>query len=197
MRKKIIVFAGFILMTVGFSMFQCSCKQDYTLDSVDMIPLRITEKEAETLIGIVSSPRYFNYRNIYRQDEIATISFDSLAIIVNINYVWSSPYNETFFKMPVTREKIIDIIITSNKNYNANYPAGSNLKGIISVWHSGIYDFSTIDAVLKELSVVPSPLYYMFNTPPETEEIHDLTIIFRTDRKRIVTTTVKNVKILK
>ena len=198
MRKKIIVFAGFILMTFVFSMFRCTCKTDHTLDSINARLCRITERETWSMTV------NFTFENIYRldeygyycQDDIISIAFDSLAIDVRTNYTASNNYNTSLAMVKQTHERVIDIVIISNKNYNANYPAGSNLKEIISVWSFDTF-IRTIDAMLESVSNVPDYGYYMFNIPPETEEIHDITIIYRTDRKRVLIDVIQNVKILK
>jgi len=181
MRKKITVFAGFILMTVGFSMVNFSCRaKKYDLESISVSLWRATGLRADGS---------FIYDPVYNPNGITAITFDSLAISVSGNYTNSNSLSWE----PLRRskhEKVIDIIITSNKNYNAKYPAGSNLKGIMSA------NGKTIDAMLKYYSNVPPDPFYTFNTPPETEEVHDITFIYRTKKQKFIDV-IKNVKILK
>ena len=187
MKKKVVVFAGFILIIMGFSTVHFSCeKKKYDLTSIEAILKHI----------IVRADGDFDYEYIFNPNGITSIAFDSLLIDVEAVYEQSNSLSWEFLRKS-KYEKVTDIIITSNKNYNAQYPAGTNLKGIISAWaqytSSG---YGTIDAMLKYTSNLPYDVSYMFNTPPYTEEVHDITIIYKTKKQKF-STVVKNVKILK
>ena len=214
MRKKIIVFVGFILMTVAFSMFQCKKYNPpiYDLNSIDATLKRITGKEL--CQGDIHC--HLTLENIYSQEDTVSIAFDSLAMVVSTNYLYSYSFNRSmpgiqsaYAKSPPPDvcEKITDIIIISNKNYSTKYPAGSNLKGIISVRDNNNDIFSgntTIDEMIENLSLWNYSEYwrdshslYTFNIPPETEEIHEITIIYQTEKNQIHTAVLKNIMILK
>ena len=207
MKRKIIVFAGFILMTLIFSMFRCGCKPyNYSLDSIDAGLKRITG----THINTVYNYPYYALEDIYSQDDTVAIAFDSLAIEVWTKYSTVYAFNRNLpgiqsayaTSIRIIYEKITDIIITSNKDYSAEYPSGSNLKGLISVIHSLDMAAMTVDNMIEMFSLYDGwqwdySLLYTFNTPPDTEEVHDITIIYKTEKNQEFTAVVKNVKILK
>ena len=205
MRKKIIVFAGFILMTVGFSMLWCSCQSNFGLNSIDANLKRITGIKTSSAD---SNWHYFDFEDIYNQDDTIFVVFDSLAIEVKTNYhqLTRAFIREILMMENIESqnfEKVTDIIITSNKNYNAKYPSGSSLKELISVRRShNVNDIMTVDNMIEESSHYDRwwyfpPLLYTFNTPPETEEVHDITIKYITEKRQMAIATVKNVMILK
>jgi len=216
MRKKIIVFAGFILMTVGFSMVQCRFggKEFHDLKSIDASLKRIVE--TSLFVDTIPDSHRLVLEDVHSQNNIVAIHFDSLAIEVKTNYskgyyVFNRNFPGiqsayAFGKTTEIYEKITDVIITSNKNYNTQYPAGSNLKDIITVgqkWSSSEYrvDVSTtIDTITKNRRVdywYESRLIYLFNTSPETEDVHEITIKYITEKNQVFTAVIKNVKILK
>jgi len=222
MRKKIIVFASFILMTFVFSMFRCGLfavkDEMYNLKSINASLKRITGTELR--VDTDSTTCYLVLEDIYNQNNIASIAFDSLAIMVKTDYYFASyAFNRNFpgiqsaYAIPPYHEiyeTVTDIIITSNKNYSGKYPAGSNLKEIVSIvpkWYSSncfVNEITTIDTIIKVFSLreygrgwYESQLLYLFNIPPETEEVHEITIKYITEKNQVFTAVVKNVKILK
>jgi len=210
MKKKVVVFAGFILMTLLFTIFRCGCeKYIYDLNSIETSLKCITG--TELYVDTMPDSRYFVLEDIYSQGDTVAIAYDSLAIIVKTNYSRLAAYNfyknlpgiqsAYAYKPYVYYENITDIIITSNKDYSNQYPAGSNLKKVISVNSHGyyVYNVKTIDEMIKDIS--PSweapHLLYTFNTPPETEDVHEITIRYKTEKNQVFSAVVKNVKILK
>ena len=207
MRKKIIVFAGFILMTVGFSMFHSSCKEKkYNIESLNAKLKHITGTK-------LSNDGFYELTMEDVADNIRTVSsvpYNSLAIEVRVKvYLVANHFNRNIpgissayaFTPPDTwYEKITDIIITSDKDYNSEYQAGTNLKNILSV-RKGTYKkdaISSIDEVLQNLYAGKNGmLLFTFDIPPETEEVHKITITFVTENNNVITTTLQNVKILK
>jgi hypothetical protein len=220
MRKKIIVFAGFILMTVVFSTFRCFCfggggDEFYDLKSIDANLKHVVG--TELWVDTVPYIHRLVLEDIYHQDDTISIAFDSLAIMVKTSY-YKLPrkFNGNIHGIQLAHatpsiliiyESITDIIITSNKNYNAKYPAESNLKEIITVgqdWSSSVcrvdenitLDSLTIDFPWRLNNGFPRMLY-LFNTPPDTEEVHEITIKYITEKGQMVSTVIKNIKILK
>ena len=211
MKRKVILFASFILMTGILSVFRCSCHHDYGLNSIDASLKRIIG--TELYVDTMPDSRYFILEDIYSQGDTVSIAFDSLVIMVETNYNMLShnfyrnfPGIQSAYATSVSEnyEKVMDITIFSNKNYNAEYPAGSNLKGLISA-HTGHYvtDCMTIDDMIEEVSWRDGwrwsgpPLLYTLNIPPETEEVHEITVRYRTEKNQIFSAVVKNVTILK
>ena len=208
MRKKVTVFAGFILMTFVFSMFRCGCNRDYGLNSIDASLKRITRTALDS-----DGDSYFVLKDVYNQADTVSIAFDSLAIEVKINYnLLSHNFNRNLpgiqsayaTSILYNYEKITDIIITSNKDYSVIYPAGTNLKIIVSVRGSYyVQGEKTVDDVIESGRIYgehksdPPPLLYTFDIPPETEEVHEITIKYITEKNQVFTAVIKNVKILK
>ena len=200
-------------MTAVFSIFCCEVKPEtYDFKSIDATLKRIIGKEL--CQGDIHC--HFVLEDIYSQDDTVAISFDSLAIVVSTMYSISYSFNRNmpgiqsvYAKSPPSDvcEKITDIIIASNKDYSVKYPAGSNLKGIISVRDNNNDVFvgnTTIDDMIENLSLWnfrefwrDAHLLYTFNTPPDTEKVHEITITYKTEKNQVHTTVIKNVMILK
>jgi hypothetical protein len=216
MRKKIIVFAGFILMMAVFSIFRCSCKEKkYNLESLNIKLKRITGTKLsnngsyELTMEDIADRRDDSYVS-YRGNG-TSVPYDCLAIEVSVKsvYLVANDFNRNIpgisLAYALTRpdtwyEKITDIIITSNKDYNFEYQAGTNLKNILSVRKNTHKKDATnsIGDVLQNLYARGGMyILFTFDIPPETEEVHEITIKYVTENGQIVSTVAKNVMILK
>ena len=144
--------------------------------------------------------------NIYTAIDTVKIRYDSLIIetsmqhylaqnniVNNIGiqpaYAWSKVKNY---------ERIDDIIITSNKDYNSEYPSGTNLSNILNI-RNGSYSVKaniSIAHFLQNFDTNNSEdVYYTFTIAPEFEDIHTITIKYITENNNVFETKVENLKI--
>jgi len=141
---------------------------------------------------------------ILPENGIAQIRYDSLRIqvtnetkivlnTIKIPFGIESAYA---FEVEENYELITDIAITSNQDYSNDYPAGTNLNDILTI-SSEYYQWPSIDDYLNNQIDLFGTLYFTFKVPPTTNQVHEITIRYTTEKNRIFAATVSNLLITK
>ncbi len=139
---------------------------------------------------------YF-YNSTYAIDS-AGITFDSLGISIYNNLESFSKrndfslFNTAYACDPVFYFYGIDsMFIYSDQAYDANHPAGSNLRNLVG-FRGG---YSVVES--KDNEIQGSSSFINFKSPPDNNKSHVLTIKYRLSNGNTTTSVLPKVKILK
>jgi len=204
-KKTIKIIIGYMIFSVIISITNsCGGNPDYyRLTSISSQLLKITGLKTVGSAQIKS----YSVERINNLEDTLQIRFDSVGIEINTekllaqstimqnNYLGiQSAYA---LEKKVEYEKIVDVIITSNKAYNSLYPAGANLKGIFMLSEQHYVTGASVDAFLQRYDAgVPIVLYKLLFAP-DKEEVHTIKIKYITENNCEYETVVKNLLILK
>jgi len=197
MNKRLITLLAILILPMLFN----SCGER------DVILIRINAK-AQRIVGheiygysddsiCISEP-------ILTGNEITRIRYDSLSIQVTneTKIVFNSikiPFDiesAYAFEVEENYELITDIAITSNQDYTNDYPAGTNLKDILTI-SNDYYTWPSIDDYLNHMFDFYDILYFTFKIPPTTNQVHEITIRYTTENNRKFAATLSNLLITK
>ena len=195
--KKVLAILS-VSMLIVIIISACERTNHYTLDGIHATVLELTGIDKE----INPDYHYFIVEKLTDSDNPTKIRYDSLAIEIStsqeISLAKSLKSNSNMgIKAAQARdtdyEDIVDIIITSDKNYNAYFPAGSNLANAVRMRLGRSVTGWTIEEYLSyypNIGVIHISLIN-FIQAPATEEVHNLTIKYITENGNEVTTTVE------
>ena len=188
--KKIFATAFILISMMGFMILN-SCINNcndgpiiYTTDSISVDLLQIN--------GISSGYRdYYTTQNINNTDT-ANIRYDSL--IIGINSVQKLVQEIKYFQgalyacSPVEEyDKITNVEITSDHDYNTLFPKGSNLVSLFNI-HDGLETKGSglINSVNNGLYFSQN-IYLKLNLAPVKKELHRFTFKFTLDNNKVIT----------
>lgn len=167
-------------MTFGAALLNsCShCSEGPFDDTVSQIT-----PVARVISEVVPGDELDYYRTI-PVDETGISVYDSLSIIVYLyeytGHVSSgfSFVNQTFACDPaVYVDNLESLSITSDTDYDAAHPAGTDLKDIFLFNHEAYSNMKTFETLLQRDSELNnSKLFLLFNTAPATTATHTLSI---------------------
>jgi len=197
MNKRFIALFAILVFPLLFN----SCgEQDIILIRINAEAQRILNYEryeyAEDSICITET--------ILPENGIAQIRYDSLRIqvtnetkivlnTIKIPFGIESAYA---FEVEENYELLTDITITSNQDYAIDYPAGTNLNDILTI--SSDYDqWPSVNEYLNNTRYLPEMFFFTFTIPPTTNQVHELTIRYTTDKNRIFSAVLSNLLITK
>jgi len=204
-KKTIKIIIAYTIFYVIISITNsCGGNPDYyRLTSISSQLLKITGLKTVGSAQIKS----YSVERINNLEDTLKIRFDSVGIeistekllaqstIMQNNYLGvQSAYALT---KAVEYEKIVDVIITSNKDYNPIYPAGANLKEIFILSEQHYITGASVDNFLQRYDAgVPIVLYKLLFAP-DKEDVHTIKIKYITENNREYEAVVKNLLILK
>ncbi len=99
-----------------------------------------------------------------------------------------------------SKEKIKDIVITSNKNYTDTYQAGSNLSPLMSIegmyypynpnqQDTLLYSKQKVNEYISKKTIIPILFSLLFDSPPTQDKKHIFTIRYELDNGEVYTYT--------
>lgn len=188
--KKLFATAFILLSMMGFMILN-SCINEcndgpfvFTTDSISVDLLQIN--------GISNGYRdYYTTQNINNTDT-ATIRYDSL--IIGFNSVQKLVQENQYFQgalyacSPAEKyDKITNIEITSDHDYNTLFPKGSNLVSLFNI-HDGLETKGTglINSVINGLYFSQN-IYLKLNLAPLKKDFHRFTFKFTLDNNKVIT----------
>jgi len=141
---------------------------------------------------------------ILPENGIAQIRYDSLRIqvtnetkivlnTIKIPFGIESAYA---FQVEENYELITDIAITSNHDYANDYPAGTNLNDILTI-SNDYQTWTSFNDFFAHFYSLSDKLFFTFKIPPTTNQVHELTIRYTTEKNRKFAATVSNLLITK
>lgn len=197
MNKRLITLIVILIFPLLFN----SCGEH------DIILIRINA-EAQRIVNYekyeYATDSFCITQTILPDNGIAQIRYDSLRIQVSnetkivLNTI-KIPFGiESAYAMEIDEDEelITDISITSDKDYSIDYPAGTNLKDILTISNE-YYQWTSIDDYLINTRYLPEMLFFTFKTPPSTNQVHELTIRYTTEKNRKFAATLNNLLITK
>ena len=195
MNKRLITLIVILIFPLLFN----SCGEQ------DIILIRINA-EAQRIVNYekyeYATDSFCITQTILPENGITSIRYDSLRIQVTnetkivLNTI-KIPFGiESAYALTVEEnyELITDIAITSNKDYTNDYPVGTNLKDILT-FSIDDFQYTSFDNLLKEMTFLPYRLTFTFKIPPTTNQVHELTIRYTTEKNRKFAATLSNLLI--
>jgi hypothetical protein len=185
MKKTTIVLSIWTFICVGLAIVQ-SCDPcddgpfNFGLASIDAEPKRITGIE---LLGTYQTAyytieTYATETNGIRYDSIGIDIFNTIeqiALHTKMDF-----FNSAFACSPASNyELLADMTITSSQDYIDNYPAGYDLKEIMSIREGYQLEGSYIPTYLSNAELKEGNLFLTFEFPPSQTRTHDITITYR------------------
>lgn len=169
----------------------CGGKEEgqYRLSEINSIALRLLEVKIRTTEPYEEYYSTIAYINL--QDTLA-IRYDSLGIdITTVNEYYlahNSQFKKSFLisscvaqQTDAKFERIVDIIVTSNKNYSSNLPKGSDLSGIMNITYGNSPDGVNFESFLTSYDCKQRDVLLRFLSPPDNDEVHTITITYITE----------------
>ena len=202
MKKIVIIVISYIIFSVLFD--SCWQKPDYyKLSSINSKLFRITGFET---VGLAQIQTY-SVEDVNVSEDTLKIRYDSIGIEINTENLLAQStvfQHNSFGISPVYAlekvieyEKIVDIIITSDKDYNSFYPAGTDLKQIFMISEEHNVSATHISNFLQNYDARIKTVFLKLLYAPEKEEVHTIKIKYKTENNNEYETTVKSVMILK
>jgi hypothetical protein len=202
MKKIVIVLSTWTLLWLGLALVQACDPCDYGpynfgLASIDAEVKRITGIE---LLGTYQTAyytieTYATSTKGIRYDSIGIDLFNTIkqiAFDTNIDFL-----NSAFACSPATNyELLADMTITSSEDYIDNYPAGHDLKEIMSIREGYQLEGSYIPTYLSYAELKEGNLFLTFEFPPSQTRTHNITITYRLFDGREFKILVSGLKIL-
>lgn len=185
MKKITIVLSIWTFICVGLAIVQ-SCDPcddgpfNFGLASIDAEPKRITGIE---LLGTFQTAyytieTYATETNGIRYDSIGIDIFNTIeqiALHTKMDFFISA-----FACSPASNyELLADLTITSSQDYIDNYPAGHDLKEIMSIREGYQLEGSYIPTYLSNAELKEGNLFLTFEFPPSQTRTHDITITYK------------------
>ncbi len=199
--KVLIIYTIFYALT-GISN-SCGEPDYYKVSSINSNLLRLKGIE---IIGSAKIKSYLVER-IDTVEDTVKIRYDSLGIEINIEKILaqssSLPNNNPVFQnayalsKAVNYERIFAIEITSDKDYNSLYPAGSNLNELFSISEEHLVYGVNLNEFLSRYDAGTSTVLYKILFAPEKEEVRTLKIKYITENNHEFEIVVRNLIILK
>lgn len=116
-----------------------------------------------------------NYRLVSISAEAKRNNLELLSLDAKANF-----FNSAFAcDQAVNFNVLEDITITSSADYSSNYPAGTDLKQIMSVREGYSVEGETIQRYLAYARLREQNLFFTFNSPPSDKKVHDVTIKYK------------------
>ncbi len=180
MKKYFTTVILFCLMTMGAAVLH-SCRpcNDGPVDNTVSQITPVARVISEVVPG--SSIDFYRTRAIEDED---TGSYDSLSIIIYLyEYLGKASQgfsfiNQTYACDPaIFNDSLESLSIVSDTDYDADHPAGSDLKDIFLFNTEAYSDMGPFDAFLRlNPELYSSKLFLRFLTPPVTSAEHNLSI---------------------
>lgn len=195
-KGLILIFTGLMVQVVSFTMGSCMICNDRPVE----VKLDGIIMEAQRITGIVPSTTFLG-RDTYQTEILQShesIRYDSLSLAVSneLRFAYlpaSNIISSAYACDPATHYSFVEsVTLTSDADYNALYPAGSNLINILVNRKYGIVQaYENIQAGFY----LDQPSFFLtFEVPPTTETTHNFQISYQLE-DRIVTTSLENVTI--
>lgn len=109
-----------------------------------------------------------------------TIAYEEL-IAQNIQSNKSSFIQSCYADETVDFEKIVDVIVFSNKDYSHDYPKGSDLSVIMNIATGNSTDGVSLESYLSYYFSYWDNVLLRFLSPPDVEQVHTITIKYITE----------------
>jgi len=184
MRKTIFILIAWIALPTGLGVFQACCNpqpNNFVLKSIGGNAMRITGRAVST-----SWPQERFIFEPYRSSGHG-VSYDSLGIEIQheveslVSLQVSGLVTPLFACSPVDNyEYLRDLVVTSNRDYNRLFPAGSNLKDLLSFRRGGFGMYpvqgSPASLFIANLELSQSGIFITFKAAPDARAVHNLTV---------------------
>ncbi len=185
MKNITIVLSTWTVICIGLAIVQsCDPCDDgpfkFGLASIDATPKRITGIEllGTNQTAYYTIETYATEPNGIRYDSIGIDIFNTLeqlALHTKMDF-----FTSAFACSPATNYDLLaDMSITSTQDYNDNYPAGRDLKEIMSIREGYRLEGSDIPTYLSNAELKEGNLFLTFEFPPSQTRTHDITITYR------------------
>lgn len=185
MKKIIIVLSTWIFFCVGSAITpSCeSCNEgpfNFKLVSIaaDVKKISGIELVGSQQVAYYTTETYVAQTNGIRYDSIGIDLFHTIELLsydTRINFL-----NAAFACSPATNyQQLADMQIMSSENYSEGYPAGSDLKELMTIRQGYQLQGRYILAFLSNAELTEENLFFTFEFPPSQTKIHDITITYR------------------
>jgi len=182
MKKVIVILSTWTFFCIGLALFQscATCGKDgpynFRLVSIAGEAKRIDE------IKLVGSPQSeYNvkpYLSSSKGTRYDSIGIDILNSVESVAFTTKGSFFNSAFACDPAIEfpRLKDINITSSEDYANIYPAGTDLKEIMSVREGYQVQGMPILTYLPYAGLRHGNLFFTFDVPPATSKVHNLTI---------------------
>lgn len=207
MRKTLSLLCALFLGSLLVSFMQsCEPEEDPTLlhlSTLDAVYKRITAINVNNQ-GVA----YYHYLD-YAADS-AGIRYDSLGIQIKHN--WVNEDNTPFYSLNqfgfttanadvdgYSYDRILDILIVSNQDYDAQHPAGSNLKDLFTVrdmatdTSASVSAYPSFQSLFSYAFVENEILFLVPKAAPQNNNKHTINITYVLENGKTVKTTLPEV----
>jgi hypothetical protein len=185
MKKVVIIWSTWTFLCIGLAVIQScdSCDDgpfNFRLVAIEGEVKKITGIE---LLGSYQTPYYTFETYITR---INGIRYDSIGIDISntielLAYdTKANFFNSAFACSPATNYDLLaDITIISSEDYIESYPAGSDLKEIMSIRQGYQLQGGYIPTYLSNAELTEGNQFLTFEFPPSQTKTHDITITYK------------------
>lgn len=186
--KVIVIYLFFVVLAVVINACDGRESGQYKLSEINSIALRLVDIKTN---DIHPDEEYYSTVAYINLLDTVAIRYDSLGIDVtttNEYFAQNFQFNNSDFiqscyakDLSYSFEKIVDIIVTSNKDYSSNFPKDSDLSGIMNITHGHYTNGISFESFLTSYDCVQSNVLLRFISPPDNDEVHTITIKYVTE----------------
>jgi hypothetical protein len=192
-----VIFLSFLVLIVVIDACEGKETGQFRLSEINSIALRLLEIKTRT---IEPYEEYYSTIAYINLSDTLEIRYDSLGIDITTGTEYfltqNSQFNNTSFinscyanDQQYSYEKIVDIIVTSNKDYSNNLPKGSDLSGIMNITYGHSPNGINIESFLTSYNCEQLNVILRFLSPPDSDVVHTITIKYITEHGNEVETT--------
>ena len=181
MKKVIVILSTWTFFCIGLAIIQScdTCGDDgpynYRLVSITGEAKRING------IGLVGEYSVKPFLLSTKETRYDSIGINIINRVESVAFTTKGYFfNSAFACEPVINfERLKDINITSSEDYANLYPAGTDLKEIMSVREGYQVQGMSILTYLSNAELRHGNLFFTFDIPPATTKVHNLTITYK------------------
>jgi hypothetical protein len=178
--KIFLIFSGYFLLTVITGLMSCDdCRpgpDKFKVTSINWNTYKVTLTTGNLVLSEITNGVTFNQLGIHLKPQIQTyFSFKKNNYSLTTGLYACSPID------PTTNEKIINIEITSNKDFTDEHPQGTDISElfdiVISNWYKGISaDKYDLKEYIRTNPFVTKEMTLILKHAPQTTDEYKFTI---------------------
>jgi hypothetical protein len=202
-KKIVIVMLGWMMFCSGLLIFQaCSVDCDPKREEYKLLGLFSTAKRITGTKSYSGSATLTDYvvRNL---DTFEKVRYDSVGLEIRHDLGRIAMNRTGDFGVAIACDPIViyeslsDLIVTSNQNYTASHPAGTNLKDLITIHPNYTTIAYESELFINEGQIGPVNILLKFKSPPAENALHTFIITYSVEGGGQVSTTLRDVMVTK
>jgi hypothetical protein len=183
--KIFLVFIGYFLLTIVTGLMSCDdCgpgPDKFKVTAINWNANKVTWVKGNIALSEITNGVMFNQLGIHLKPQIQTYySFKKNNYSFTTGLYACSPID------PTTDEKLINIVITTNKDFTDEHPQGTDISGlfdiVVSDWYRGVTaDKYDLNEYLQTTPFVSKEMTLILKHAPQTTDEYKFTIKYYQD----------------